>query len=211
MDQANIEYLYFRECGGEPNYFMNIRDLIFTLFYRFWLVWLIIYSLSSGFFLLAIESTWNGGIVITISKLWLPLAILVFGYTFFFRDKFYDLNTIKNDQVTNYSWVDHNAWDHWLIAIAFYALMLFFSWGHGMAINAFTSSGEIVVIEGKVREKFISSGKSEAYLIRIIDKQTYDEEILRVSPYIYSSLSVGDTYKEQFYKGGFGIPYRWRK
>jgi hypothetical protein len=53
--------------------------------------------------------------------------------------------------------------------------------------------------------------KGEYYFVSIVDKQTKSVQDFTVSFNTYNSLSVGDSYKEQFYKGGLGIPYQWRK
>jgi hypothetical protein len=159
-----------------------------------------LFILVSIFFGLAIKSPIYSGIYIIFSKFWLPIAILAFGCTLFYKKEFYHLNV--------------SILGNWLIVLTCYLAVLFISYNYGRAINAFTGSGERIIFEGKVIQKDVRVQKykgGEIYIIKIIDNKTESEEAFHVSFYMYNRLSVGDIYKEQYYKGGFGIPYRWWK
>jgi hypothetical protein len=155
-----------------------------------------LFVLVSLFFSFAIKSPFGNEIFyIIFSKFWLPIAILAFGCTLFYKKEFYHLNV--------------SVLSNWLNVLMYYLIVLVFSHGYGCAINAFTGSGEIIIVEGKVIEKKVQALKYKTYFIKIIDNKTKSEEAFHVSFDIYNRLSVGDVYKEQYYKGGFGIPYRW--
>jgi hypothetical protein len=172
--------------------FVFTRNLILNIIVSFLLF---IFMLGSTFFVLAIKSTFNGGVSVLISIFWIPMAIFIVSFTLFYRKEFYSFN--------------FSTLGYWLYALVSYPGLLLLSYGYGLAINAFTGSGEIIIFEGKVIEKEVLIHRGKTYFIKIVDKKTKTEEAFTVDFDRYNSLSVGDVYKEKFYKGGFGIPYRW--
>src|ERR1700674_49894 len=149
-------------------------------------------------FLLLIESVFNGGFAQTIRWLWLPLAVLIFGFTWLNRHSFY-ANSGSRSQL-------------WLLAVIFYSVALFLSWPYVMGLNATTASGNTMSFRGPVVKKWIHhSGRyGDSCQVDLQDTRSAETITLTVSPTRYASLSVGDVTSEDFLRGGLGIPFRWR-
>lgn len=155
------------------------------------------YLLGALFFLVAIESVFNGGFFFAISWLWLPLLVIVFGFTWWYRERLYRL--AKNSKVRM-----------WVIAALMYPLVLLMSWPYMMALNAATATGARVVYKGPIVRKWVSKGKSTSYHIDIYDEATRMPVTLNCSSQRYDSLSEGQVISREFQLGGFGIPFGWR-
>jgi hypothetical protein len=167
--------------------------------HRDWLVVFLFFAsiVGSVFFLVAIESVFNGGFYFSVRILWLPLALLVFGFTWFNRRSLYIAM--------------QGRWKTWLTALASYPMALLMCWPYIMAINAATSSGEKMVYRGPIKRKWIGRGsRGRFYEIDVLDSSTSQVITLDVSPEKYASLREGDIFTTEFIRGGFGIPYRWR-
>lgn len=157
---------------------------------------LFLYLGIAVFFLLRLESIFNGGFFYSMQILCLPLAVIIFGYSWLYRSYFYRVN--KSKIVT------------WTVVILFYGLTLLMTWPYVMAFNAFTGSGEKVIYEGPIEEKWISKGKHWSYHLEIRDQKTLKTVTLNCSKNFYNSVSEGDYISDHFYMGGLGFPYRWK-
>ena len=167
--------------------------------HRDWLLVFLLfaYLVGGGFFLVAIESVFNGGFYFSVRILWLPLALLVFGFTWFNRHFLY-----REMQ---------SFWKTWATAVAAYLMFLVMTWPYVMAVNAATSNGEKMVYGGQIQRKWIGHGsRSRFYEIDVFDSSTSQVVTFDVSPEKYASLREGEIFTTGFIRGGFGIPYRWR-
>lgn len=161
--------------------------------------WLFIaYMIGGAVFLLLIESVFNGGLSFAVRILWLPLALLIFGFTWVNRQFFYDA---KRSVVAP-----------WLIATLLYPVALLMSWPYMMALNAATAKGDSQIYAGPIVRKWIhhAARSGDECEIDIRDRQSSQVITITVSPIYYTSHSVGDIATAEFMRGGFGIPYRWR-
>lgn len=140
-------------------------------------------------FLLRIESVFNGGFHDTVKALWLPVGLLVFGFT----------------------WLFGSRWQEWIIAAFLYPTLLLMSWPYVMVANALTSTGETVTYNGAITDMWITASRFPSYQIVFLDQETQEEVILPVSRLDYDELSLGDRVQSTFSVGGLGIPFRWRQ
>ncbi len=166
------------------------------LIYRYGNILFFIYIGISLFLLLRLESIFNGGFDYSVRILFVPLAVIIFGYTWINRKFLYSVNKKK---VTT-----------WFVAILFYALTLLMTWPYVMAINAFTGNGEEIVYEGPIESKWISKGRRWSYHIEVRDNKTSEIVTLNCSKKFYNSVSEGSQISEHYYIGGLGFPYRWK-
>ena len=169
---------------------------MFVYQYRIWL--LLFYVAGSLFFLITIESVFNGGFDFSLRVLALPLALLIFGVMWSSRKFFYSETK--------------SVWKAWLLALGLYLFALLFSWPYVMAVNAASSSGEKIIYRGPIQRKWIRRGArgNTSYEIDVLDSSTSTLVTLDVSSQKYISLHEGEIYTAEFIRGGFGIPYRWR-
>ena len=128
--------------------------------------------------------------------LWLPLALVIFGFTARFRRDFENIN--------------RNRWKEWMVAALFYPLSILMSWPYVMAVNAFFPAGQTITFHGPVIRKWESNGRIKSYLIVILDQSRGEEVTLQTSEAKYRQLSEGDGIGETFSVGLLGIPFRWR-
>ncbi|MGH8048038.1 MAG: hypothetical protein ACREKL_12420 [Chthoniobacterales bacterium] len=154
------------------------------------------FLLGGLFFLIAIDSTYNGGFYFSASHLWLPLAALIFGYTWWHRKYFVSVTKRKKSP--------------WITAAIVYPLVLLMSWPWLMALNAVTGTGAMVTYSGPIQGKWINHGKSRSYHFSILDDSSHEIIKLNCNASEYSRLSIGSIASRTFQLGGFGIPYRWR-
>ncbi|RYD84392.1 MAG: hypothetical protein EOP84_05620 [Verrucomicrobiaceae bacterium] len=166
------------------------------LLYRYRSVLLMSFMLFSVFLLFAIESVFNGGFTFSLRILWAPWALLIVG----FGGWNYDFLARET----------RSRWRPWLFAILTYPVVLLMSWPYVMALNAVTGSGTTVIYEGPIMEKRITGGRHPGHVVEILNKQSAELVTLRCSEARYHQLSEGDVFRETFFVGGFGIPYRWK-
>ncbi len=166
------------------------------LLYRYRNVLFFTYLGFSVFFLLKLDSVFNGGFYYSVRLLWLPLAIVIFGYTWLNRTFLYSVNA--NKIIT------------WVLAVMLYALSLLMTWPYVMAVNALTSNGDEIVYQGPIEKKWISKGKQWSYHLVIRDQQSMKKITVNCSKKRYYSLSEGDVIVERFYIGGLDFPFRWK-
>jgi hypothetical protein len=174
---------------------------IFALLYkhRDWLLVSSFFAYLAGgvFFLVAIESVFNGGFDFSVRILWLPIAVLIFGFTWFNRHFLYQMTQSR--------------WKTWGTAALAYPVLLLMAWPYVMALNAATSSGEKMIYSGPIQRKWISrGGRGTSYQIDLLDQSTSTVIQLMISPQKYTSVKEGENFTIEFIRGGFGIPYRWR-
>ena len=113
---------------------------MFSFVYRH-RVWLIaFYLVGAGFFLIATQSVFNGGLSFSVRILWFPLALLIFGFTWLNRRFFYAMQS---------------RWKTWLAALAWYPVSLLLTWPYVMALNAATSTGDRMAYSGPIQRKWI--------------------------------------------------------
>ncbi len=166
--------------------------------YRYGGFFFFAYMAGGLVFLLLIDSTFNGGFFFSVKHLWLPLALLIFGYVWvnrgFFRAEM--RSSIKP----------------WFIAALLYPTALLMSWPYLMAVNAATGHGETLTYQGPIERKWIQHGRNNFNSCMIDIKDTTSAEVvpLVVSPQSYASLLPGEMVSVSFRRGGLGIPYRWR-
>jgi hypothetical protein len=179
---------------------MLISDKIFKFFQEYGLYILFVgYSLGSRFFQVFIETKGREGVVTCLSFLFLPIAILVFGSIYFFRDR---LHLDRETKIVKL-----------LIPISAFLAVWLISWGYGLAINAITSSGESIIFEGKVVYKRIlppGPHSQVGYIVKISNEATDEVDELYINKYDFDRLEIGDFHSEVYTKGGLGIPYRYR-
>lgn len=157
----------------------------------------ILFVLGSLFFLIAIESIFNGGFYFAVKIIALPAGISIFGFTYVNREELKLL-------------FPGRPWQMWLIAGLLYPLSLLFGWPYLMAINAIAVDKEPIIFNGPVLEKFITSGKTTSYHIRIKDFTSNKTVALNVGANRYSLITVGSEYCAVFNRGMLGIPFVWR-
>ena len=148
-------------------------------------------------FLILIQSTFNGGFWQSVTWLWLPLAILIFGFTWLNRHFFYAQTGSRRQP--------------WFIAILLYPIVLLMTWPYVMALNAATASGDTTTFRGQVVRKWIhhSARYGDSCELDLRDSNSGETVTLTVPQSRYDSLSVGDVTMEKFLRGGLGIPFRW--
>lgn len=177
-----------------PSY---IRQRIIPKFIvRFGNALFLAYVGGSLLFLFLLESIYNGGFSVAVKLLWIPLAVVTFGFTWWYRCDLYHLARGRVGV--------------WVTASLTYSIVLLMSWPYVMACNAMTSSGRSIVYSGQVISKFISGARTKSHQIVITDRSSNEPITLTVSPYDFATLSVGDSIHKSFHVGGLGIPYRWR-
>jgi hypothetical protein len=183
---------------GEPSCQLSKASRYGSSMFDWICICLFYFYLTGGvFFLVVIESTFNGGFYFSMRMLWLPVAILVFGFSWLNRRSF-------SDQMGS-------SWKMWATVVALYGLILLMSWPYVMAINAATSSGEKIIYSGPIQQKWIAhDSRGKSYQIDLFDLSTSSAITLTISPREYALLSKGDIFKTEFIRGGFGVPYRWR-
>ena len=149
--------------------------------------------------LLLVESVFNGGFDFSTKILWLPLGLLIFGYTWVNRQFFYiEMRSVRKP---------------WLYAVMLYPMAILLSWLYMMLINAVTSSGDALVYRGPVEHKWVHHGGvrfGDSYEIDIRNADSSEVVTITVTPERYASISKGDVLAAEFKRGGFGIPFRWR-
>jgi hypothetical protein len=171
-----------------------VSEASFLYKYRHFL--LALYVFGGAFFLLAIESVLNGVFYFSMRLLWLPVAILVFGFTWLNRDFLY--RKMKS------------RWETWAVALFAYPFLLFITWPYVMALNALSSTGETITYRGPIQRKWVAHGRATSYQIDVLDAATSQVVTLIIRPQEYAALKEGDRFSTKFIRGGFGIPYRWR-
>jgi hypothetical protein len=171
---------------------------VLNFLYRYGTWLFFAYILGAGFFLIAIESTFNGGFNFSVCVLWLPLALLVFGFTFLNRKFLYAKVRSR--------------WNVRGLAIVFYPILLLMTWPYVMALNAITGSGVCVTYTGAIQRKWVhhSPRYGDSYEIDVLNTATSRTNTFTIPRDTYDQLRVGDIYVTKFLSGGFGIPYRWR-
>jgi hypothetical protein len=147
-------------------------------------------------FLYAIESVFNGGFDEAVAILWLPLAILIFGFTWKYRRNLESITQSRRKP--------------WIVSCLLYPIAVLMSWPYIMAFNALTPRGENVIYSGPVIDKWVSEGRVTSFQIVIRDQVTREEITLSISEARYNELSKGDVFQERFSVGGLGIPFRWK-
>ena len=157
-----------------------------------------IFMFGGLFWLMLIETTFNSGFDFMMKILALPLALIVFSFTY-----------INQTALLAYS---NSLLKLWGVAIAFYLLLLLFSWPYLLVVNAVFRDEKPVVYTGEIIKKYEhrSSKNSNSYLITIRDIDTNEDIVLKL-PYLYfQEAQVGQRYCTVFYRGLLGIPFRWR-
>jgi len=153
--------------------------------------------IGGGFlFLILLDSIFNGGFGVAVRLLWSPLAILIFGFTWWYRRDLYDLGMARSKV--------------WVTASITYPILVLMGWPYVMAYNAMTPSGHSIVYSGQILRKFISGGRVRGHQVVIMDRSTHEPITLSVSSNNFATLSVGNSVQKSFHVGGLGIPYRWR-
>jgi hypothetical protein len=152
---------------------------------------------GSVFFLMFIDSTFNGGFYFSVTHLWLPLACVIFGYTWWHRAYFIRIKK--------------SVWKPWFLAAVLYPVALLMIWPYLMAVNAITGTGETITFHGPIQEKRTSQGRrSTSYQVVILDQTSHERVTLKCSSSDYVKFHTGDVISRTFQVGGFGIPYRWK-
>lgn len=152
----------------------------------------VIYIAGAIFFLLSIETTFNGGFDLTIRWLSAPIAIIVFGCAYFYR---------------------HEAKSRlrlWIAALILFPILVIFSWPYLVAANSICAPKHAIVFKGPIRSKTSSGGRFISCQITIQNEETGKEVTFTVPKSIWDNYAIGDEYQEKIYVGRFGIPYRWR-
>ena len=168
-----------------------------SFLYRYRDVLAILYFVGGAFFLVTIESVFNGGFSFSVRILWLPLALLIFGFTWFNRHFLYPKM--------------QSSWKTWATAAAAYLVFLLMAWPYVMAINAATNNGEKIIYRGPIQRKWISHGsRGNWYQIDVLNRLTSSVITFTIPQQKYALLNEGDIFTTEFVRGGFGIPYRWR-
>jgi hypothetical protein len=156
---------------------------------------LMLFMLGGAALLLLIESTFNGGLYLSLKVLSLPLAVGVFLPLL--------LKSRRHPKPSR--WL-------WLGAVALYMMLMLFSWPYVLGVNALIADESPIVFRGPVIEKFTSSGarSSIEYHLRIHDLWSGQVVEVNVSKAGFKNIPVGSDWCTAFHRGLFGIPYRWR-
>ena len=157
------------------------------------------YMAGAMLFLILIDFIFNGGFFFSVKVLWLPVAVVIFGFTWVNRD-FLGAEMRSGRKP-------------WFIAATLYPVALLMSWPYVIALNAATARGDTLVYKGPVERKWIHHGSrryGDTCEIDIRDKQSSEVITIPVSSEKYASLSEGETVTVEYMRGGFGIPYKWR-
>jgi len=157
---------------------------------------LIAFALGALVFLVTIDSVFNGGFSESLKILWLPCGLAVLSFTYVNREVLGESTLAP--------------WQMWVMAAMFYPLSLLFGWPYLMAINALSVNPVPHVYSGPVIAKFVTSGKSVSYHIRLRDVSSEETIELYLSKEAYSKARVGTVYCAAFHRGLFDIPFRWR-
>lgn len=163
---------------------------------RYGAILMMLFMLGGLFFLFRIESTFNGGFNFSAKILAAPVALGLFGFTYFNRRYLASFHPGK-------------PWVPWLITTLSYPMCILFGWPWVMAVNAINFEDHTIAFEGPVVAKF-TSGTGSTPEIRIRDVSSNELVELNISRATYSDLKVGSEYKECFRRGSLGIPYRWK-
>jgi len=148
------------------------------------------------FFLLTIETTFNGGFALSVKVLCLPLAMVVFGFTFLNREMLQGRS--------------RRPWHVWVLAMVLYPLTLLFAWPYVLAANVLLPSKGRIEFRGPIVGKFMSGGRYTSCHVRIHDAGTGRSVELNVGCRAYPTLAVGALYSSCFERGPLDIPVRWR-
>lgn len=168
------------------------QDALARFVFRFGNTMLVLFGVVAVAFLVSIQSVLNSGLYFSLKALCVPLALIVFGYTWAERDFLY---TVKGIVGT------------WVIAGVVYPMLLLWGWPYVMALNAATGTGEKIVYSGRVTAKWESNGLPQA---EIRDAATKKPVVLSLSKPQYDAVQPGSPLSVEFQRGGFGFPYRWR-
>ncbi|MBX9404000.1 hypothetical protein K4L06_22105 [Lysobacter sp. BMK333-48F3] len=155
-----------------------------------------VYIVASIAWLVAIESTLNGGFYESVAWLWLPLLAIVAAYAWCYRH-----------------WLTQRLRRRWKVvgyAAMTCGLLLLMSWPYWMAANALVDRGEMV-LHGPLTKKYIAGARYRANALEFRDLATGQIASVPVSPQLYHAASPGAQVRCVFRRGWFGIAYRWRK
>lgn len=147
-------------------------------------------------FLFTIETTFNGGFALSVKVLWLPLAIVVFGFMY------------VNVEVLQAR--GRRPWHVWVMAMLLYPMTLLFAWPYVLAVNALLPTRGRIEFSGPIVGKFVSGGRYTSFHVRIQDVGSGQSVELNVGSREYARLRVGAVYSSCFEHGRLGIPFRWR-
>jgi hypothetical protein len=98
------------------------------------------------------------------------------------------------------------------IAFVVAALMAHMSWPYVLLINAAFGTQESVDVGGKVIDKREIRGKGNTvnYVLEIQPASLEGTLSMSVARESYRVIKVGDHHSKCFYRGGWGLAYRWR-
>jgi len=164
------------------------------LIVRFGIALFLVFIGGGLFFLLIIETTFNGGFAVSVKLLWLPLATIVFGFTYLNREMLQARS--------------RRPWHAWAMAVALYPMMLLFAWPYVLAANALLPSKGRIEFRGPIVAKFMSGGRYTPCHVRIHDVRTGQDVELNVR--CRANPTVGALYSACFERGQLDIPVRWR-
>jgi len=160
---------------------------------RFGVLLITLYLLISIVCLKLIESVENAGFEFSMRILWLPIATMIFGVTWWCRKGF-----------------TSGGWATWITAITLYPVALFMAWPYVMVVNAILPSQGTVAYEGpviyKVKRKFRGPA---SYSIVLGDIHSRELVSLMASREDYENIAIGRSINRSFTLGGFGFPYNW--
>ena len=162
---------------------------------------LILLFLGGGiFFLIQIKTLEFYGFLEAIKWLAVPIALLVFGFTY---KNFQYLAVRNGDKQTN----------PWWGALLYYLGLLVFSWPYVLAANAIAGNENLTIISGSIEQKVADKtrGGGLRYLIKIREEKSGILVTQEINEEKYHSVIEGENYSYCFYQGRFGIPYHWRE
>ena len=172
--------------------------IVNRLILRYGNVIFIALALGAVLFANKVDTPTNAGLSDSVKLLALPLALLIFGYTYVNRAL---LTSLKPSQ----------PWRPWVIAFFLYLLSLGIGWPYYLAINTLAVSEKPIIFSGTVVKKFISTSRVSATPhISIKEQDITDPVTLPVTVEEYSKIEIGSRYSKCYQKGMLGIPFLWR-
>lgn len=145
--------------------------------------------------ILSIQTTFNGGVYLTMQYVPIPLALIIFGFTAVKTHREREPNLKRQA---------------WFLAIIMYALAVLFSYPYLLALNSIGIQDETVEYAGPITDIHKSSSGKYPSTITIRDIYTNKHVELRVNRAQADQLFLGASYKFCFYRGRFDIPFVWR-
>ena len=152
------------------------------------------------FFRMFIDTVVNAGFSWTLRRLWLPYAVLIFGFVNYYHDALVAMRAKSQKKRPH----------PWLFAALIYLVCLAMAYPYVLGVNTLGGPHPKVVYHGVITKKWSSAGRSTSYYLTIKDDVSNSNLSFHITKDYYNSCQVGQPFERTMNIGLFGIPYRWK-